>query len=166
MIFSVPSLYLATVVFESVTNSYIRRREFAQKRYNKLGRDLEPQQPQTQYPTTNGNQIVPIPKQIFEKKIIDDYIDDFELQGYLFQETSKSNKKNEIENNDYDYFPEDIQYTRLRKRNFKTNENGKKKFTEWEETCYVCHDYGKLICCEECKNVSHLECSKLNVIYC
>jgi hypothetical protein len=35
--------------------------------------------------------------------------------------------------------------------------------TKWEETCYVCNEYGDLICCDGCPNVAHLFCVCLEV---
>jgi hypothetical protein len=37
------------------------------------------------------------------------------------------------------------------------------RLKDWRETCYICGDYGNLICCEGCTNVSHLFCACLTV---
>ena len=58
----------------------------------------------------------------------------------------------------------------------KTNENGKdnynkivikkpdikkRKLIQWNVKCMFCHEFGELLCCEECPNVAHLACAKL-----
>lgn len=35
---------------------------------------------------------------------------------------------------------------------------------EWNETCFVCDDFGELICCDHCSNVAHLDCAGLKLI--
>jgi hypothetical protein len=37
------------------------------------------------------------------------------------------------------------------------------KAKEWQENCYICGEYGDLICCEKCTNVAHLFCACLEV---
>jgi hypothetical protein len=34
----------------------------------------------------------------------------------------------------------------------------------WKEVCYICNDYGELICCDGCTNVAHLFCTCLQVM--
>ena len=37
----------------------------------------------------------------------------------------------------------------------------KKKLIEWNVKCMVCHEFGELLCCEDCPNVAHLNCAGL-----
>ena len=38
----------------------------------------------------------------------------------------------------------------------------KRKLIQWNVKCMYCHEFGELLCCEECPNVAHLACAKLN----
>ena len=38
----------------------------------------------------------------------------------------------------------------------------KKKLIEWNVKCMFCHEFGELLCCEDCPNVAHLNCAKLD----
>ena len=38
----------------------------------------------------------------------------------------------------------------------------KRKLIQWNVKCMFCHDFGELLCCEECPNVAHLACAKLS----
>jgi len=40
----------------------------------------------------------------------------------------------------------------------------KKKMIDWNDRCMVCGEYGDLMCCEDCPNVAHLTCTKLNKV--
>ena len=40
----------------------------------------------------------------------------------------------------------------------------KKKMIDWNDKCMFCGEYGDLMCCEDCPNVAHLSCTKLNKI--
>ena len=48
---------------------------------------------------------------------------------------------------------------RLRK-----NPQKKKKMIDWNDRCMFCNEYGDVMCCEDCPNVAHLECTKLDNI--
>ena len=37
----------------------------------------------------------------------------------------------------------------------------KRKLIQWNVKCMYCHEFGELLCCEECPNVTHLSCAKL-----
>ena len=37
----------------------------------------------------------------------------------------------------------------------------KRKLIQWNVKCMYCHEFGELLCCEECPNVAHLACAKL-----
>ena len=37
----------------------------------------------------------------------------------------------------------------------------KKKLIDWNVKCMFCHEFGELLCCEDCPNVAHLACAKL-----
>ena len=37
----------------------------------------------------------------------------------------------------------------------------KRKLIQWNVKCMFCHEFGELLCCEECPNVAHLACAKL-----
>ena len=40
----------------------------------------------------------------------------------------------------------------------------KKKMIDWNDKCMFCGEYGDLMCCEDCPNVAHLYCTKLNKV--
>ncbi len=40
----------------------------------------------------------------------------------------------------------------------------RKKMIDWNDRCMHCGDYGDLLCCEDCPNVSHLECAGLSKV--
>jgi len=40
----------------------------------------------------------------------------------------------------------------------------KKKLIDWNVECMFCHEYGDLLCCEECPNVAHFSCTKLKSV--
>ena len=40
----------------------------------------------------------------------------------------------------------------------------KKKMIDWNDKCMFCGEYGDLMCCEDCPNVAHLTCTKLNKV--
>ena len=40
----------------------------------------------------------------------------------------------------------------------------KKKMIDWNDRCMICGEYGDLLCCEDCPNVAHLTCTKLNKV--
>ena len=56
--------------------------------------------------------------------------------------------------------------------NLDNNNNGekrktilkKKKLIDWNVECMFCHEYGDLLCCEECPNVAHFSCTKLKSV--
>ena len=37
----------------------------------------------------------------------------------------------------------------------------KKTLIEWIVKCMFCHEFGELLCCEDCPNVAHLSCAKM-----
>lgn len=43
----------------------------------------------------------------------------------------------------------------------KYNNKAKVKIIDWNETCLHCNEFGDLICCEDCPNVTHLSCANL-----
>jgi hypothetical protein len=162
-IHSIPAMYFALHLFESLINNFFKRREFINKKINNLTKEAE---------VSNNNTSAYIqPK---SKKIIDDLDENIEENDY-FGKKDNQDYSNEITNNNnfsnY-YYDEPITSRRLRNRSslqlngINYNENSrKKKNIEWNETCYVCNDFGELICCEECPNVVHVFCASLNVLY-
>ena len=72
--------------------------------------------------------------------------------------------ESEQDNNDEEYTTANKYSSKLRKSTvsqFSTNDKEKKKYIEWNETCMKCGDFGELICCEDCPNVTHLKCAGL-----
>ena len=43
----------------------------------------------------------------------------------------------------------------------KKPKNKTKKLIDWNVKCMFCHEFGELLCCEDCPNVAHLACAKL-----
>jgi len=39
------------------------------------------------------------------------------------------------------------------------------KIADWRDTCYICLEYGDLVCCDGCTNAAHLFCAYLEVLY-
>ena len=164
-IFSKPALYFALHIFESLLSNFIKRKEFISKRINGLTKEAN---------DLNNNLTPAVIYQPKSKKIIDDSIDDEKSQeneyfskNERFQQDFQNNKMSEDYSNYY--FEEQTNHRRLRTRASLNNGHNnidaskKKKNIEWNETCYICNDFGELICCEECPNVVHLFCAFLNV---
>ena len=91
------------------------------------------------------------------KKRNDDFVYDNKIIG------SNSNEKKKELNVLLEDFDDDSSYnegvkTRLRK-NLQKN---KKKTIDWNDKCMFCGEYGDLMCCEDCPNVAHLECTNLD----
>ena len=91
------------------------------------------------------------------KKRNDDFVYDNKIVG------SNSNEKKKELNVLLEDFDDDSSYnegvkTRLRK-NLQKN---KKKTIDWNDKCMFCGEYGDLMCCEDCPNVAHLECTNLD----
>ena len=91
------------------------------------------------------------------KKRNDDFVYDNKIIG------NNSNEKKKELNVLLEDFDDDSSYnegvkTRLRK-NLQKN---KKKTIDWNDKCMFCGEYGDLMCCEDCPNVAHLECTNLD----
>ena len=91
------------------------------------------------------------------KKRNDDFVYDNKIVG------SNNNEKKKELNVLLEDFDDDSSYnegvkTRLRK-NLQKN---KKKTIDWNDKCMFCGEYGDLMCCEDCPNVAHLECTNLD----
>ena len=91
------------------------------------------------------------------KKRNDDFVYDNKIVG------NNSNEKKKELNVLLEDFDDDSSYnegvkTRLRK-NLQKN---KKKTIDWNDKCMFCGEYGDLMCCEDCPNVAHLECTNLD----
>ena len=88
------------------------------------------------------------------KKRNDDFVYDNKIVG-------NNDKKKEmnimLDDNDSSY--NEGTRTRLRR-----NVQKKKKTIDWNDKCMFCGDYGDLMCCEDCPNVAHLECTKLDKV--
>ena len=92
-----------------------------------------------------------------KKKRNDDFVYDNKIVG------NNSNEKKKELNVLLEDFDDDSSYnegvkTRLRK-NLQKN---KKKTIDWNDKCMFCGEYGDLMCCEDCPNVAHLECTNLD----
>lgn len=98
-------------------------------------------------------------------------IDNYKVNSNT-KESEKDNKSDEMEldieseqnNIDEEYTTTNKYSSKLRKstvNQFSTNDKEKKKYIEWNETCMKCGDFGELICCEDCPNVTHLKCAGL-----
>ena len=91
------------------------------------------------------------------KKRNDDFVYDNKIVG-----NNNNEKKKELnvllDDNDSSYNEGGVK-TRLRKTLKK-----KKKTIDWNDKCMYCGEYGDLMCCEDCPNVAHLECTKLDRI--
>jgi hypothetical protein len=90
------------------------------------------------------------------KKRNDDFVYDNKLIGNSGEKKKELNIM--LDDNDSSYNEGGVK-TRLRK-----NLQKKKKTIDWNDRCMHCGEYGDLICCEDCPNVAHLECTKLNKI--
>lgn len=159
-IHSIPALYFAIHIFESLLNNFFKRRDFINKKINNLTKEIE----------VNNNISTYIePK---SKRIIDDIDENIEENEYFYKKDNQDFSNNVVNNNNFSnyYYDEPITSRRLRNRSslslngMTCSENSKKKKNiEWNETCYICSDFGELICCEECPNVVHQLCAQLNV---
>jgi hypothetical protein len=165
-IFSTSSLFFAVYIFESLINNFFKRREFVSKRISGLSREAtELNKTSTYYQ----------PK---SKKIIDDIIEDeserveeienITKKDKFIQDLSYNNQNNFMNISEF-YYDEPVRKLRNNRNNnfdgnyFSILDAKKKKIIDWKDKCYICDDFGELICCEECPNVVHLFCASLNV---
>ena len=87
------------------------------------------------------------------------------------------NKRKDYNKKKGDNLVQEIMKTDENKVNFENAKNGeftkieikkpkikKKKLIEWNVKCMFCHEFGELLCCENCPNVAHLSCAKLDII--
>ena len=95
---------------------------------------------------------------IFKKK-------DVILEDELSDKKSKETKVKDFEIEDYCYSDSEKKTDIICRTRRKIHREQNKKNEEWNETCYICNKHGSLICCESCKNVSHLSCAGLKVKY-
>ena len=72
------------------------------------------------------------------------------------EDTNLIDNKNKNGNNSNDENSEEIENSTRRKTLIK-----KKKLIDWNVKCMYCHEFGELLCCEDCPNVAHLACAKL-----
>ena len=56
----------------------------------------------------------------------------------------------------------DSSYNEGGRMRLRRNLQKKKKTIDWNDRCMFCGEYGDLMCCEDCPNVAHLECTKLS----
>ena len=78
------------------------------------------------------------------------------------KEETKNENQSDNEDDDDDKSDEDYKSTRYTSKLRKTKkEKEKKKCIDWNETCMHCGEFGDLICCEDCPNVTHLQCEGL-----
>lgn len=161
-VFSLPCLNFAAFIFESLINNFFKRREFINKKISSLSKEAA--ELNNNIANTNNNFYQPR-----SKKIINDEEDEESVD--LSEENDSFSKKdsNHRNNNNFNY-SEEPNSKRLRnkisvnnKNNFIQENAKKKKSIDWSEACYICNDFGDLICCEECTNVVHLFCATLNV---
>ncbi len=70
--------------------------------------------------------------------------------------------KIQMRNRKYSNINTSINLLKKRKRNATPKDL---TLTEWRDTCYICLEYGDLVCCDGCNNAAHLFCAYLDVIY-
>ena len=85
-----------------------------------------------------------------------------EIKDAKPKEETKNENQSDNEDDDDDKSDEDYKSTRYTSKLRKTKkEKEKKKCIDWNETCMHCGEFGDLICCEDCPNVTHLQCEGL-----
>jgi hypothetical protein len=138
-VISFSDIYFAYFVFEGVLNNLIKRREVY-----KIFKKKEDSYDDENVVNNIANNI---PSNIPAKKTINDYLN-IELDDYDNLDDVKIN----------------LDYTSSRTRRLISRKEGKKKDEKcWEDTCYLCGEHGKLICCEACEHVAHVKCLGLRV---
>lgn len=162
-VYAYPALFFALHFFESLVQNFFKRRDFINKKILGLTKEVSEG-------TNIPNAVINQPK---SKKIIDDDLEDFPEEENYYKKDNFALDSGHLSNNNLSnyYFDEPATTRRLRTRasvingqkDYSENINKKKRTLEWNETCYLCGDFGELICCEECPNVSHLMCASLNV---
>ena len=90
------------------------------------------------------------------KKRNDDFVYDNKIIG------SNSNEKKKELNVLLEDFDDDSSYNEGVKTRLRKNLQKKKKTIDWNDRCMFCGEYGDLMCCEDCPNVAHLECTNLD----
>lgn len=165
-ILSTSSLNFSLLIFESLITNFLKRREFINKRISHLSKEA------TEL-NNSAHSFQPNSKKIIE---------DFTTEGMKEEEEKHSitnsqkisadlfnYKKNEnTKNNHKNYLSPSKQMNKSKSCNKKENQENKakrkiKEKIEWRDTCYICNDYGDLMCCGKCPNVAHLFCVALEV---
>ena len=90
------------------------------------------------------------------KKRNDDFVYDNKVVG------NNSNEKKKELNVLLEDFDDDSSYNEGVKTRLRKTLQKKKKTIDWNDRCMFCGEYGDLMCCEDCPNVAHLECTNLD----
>ena len=146
---SPPQLYLALHFYESVIFSLIKRRETIGKKTSNLIREINDLEVLNEARESE-------PSQNDQEKTVSMMEVDAEKTESVIPSVQSSEKK--IEKRPAKRPSQAGSSVRIlkRKRNPTTS-------NKWAETCYVCGEYGDLLCCDGCPNVVHLFCACLQV---
>jgi hypothetical protein len=144
--------YLALHFYESVIFSLIKRREAIGKKSSNLIREINDLEMYNEAPSEAS--------QPDQEKTVSLPEADVEKTESINPSAQSSEKKTKIEKKPVKNNPQTTSTVRVmkRKRNVLNS-------TKWSETCYICGEYGDLLCCDGCPRVAHLFCVCLEVFF-
>lgn len=190
-IISLSKFYLALHFYESVIFSLIKRRETTSKKNVNLVKEIEMESVSKDVKeskdTVNLNEENIIMKEEENNQINEINYEKCENEKLDDIEKTVSYEPDNIDVDKTESFPpsasnsdkKKMPIKEIPKRNMKENETSEliksktrgrrpnaakgKQSKEWRETCYICGEFGDLICCDKCTNVAHLFCACLEV---
>lgn len=169
-------MFLALYFFEALIQSLVKRRETTVKKNINLLREVRQPESVNKEEEVEEQLINPAisaeePKVTRKKSEheynelqIDTVNNDLELNENLNPTPLSDNKRRRVSRSEVaPVIQQENLETFSKKKRKATAKDLKEK--NWKQKCYICSEYGDLICCDGCNNVAHLFCACLTVVF-